>query len=60
MGGHSGYPNFSGRVFRVFENSGFENWNSKIVSEKENPTTRVPATSGSGSGNPEKPEIGDP
>ena len=31
MAGRSGYPNISGRVFRAFKISGFENWNPKFA-----------------------------
>jgi hypothetical protein len=53
MAGRSGYPKISGRVFRVFENSGFGNWNPKFANKNQNPTFRVPDISGSGSGLPE-------
>jgi len=56
MAGQSGNPKNSGRVIRVFQISGFENWNPKIAREKENPIIRVPDISGSGSGIPEIPE----
>ena len=57
MAGRSGYPKFSGRVFRAFKISGFENWNPKFAVQNQNPTFRVPDISGSGSGKPELPEI---
>ena len=50
MGGHSGNPKNSGRVFRVLRISGFEICNPKFVRNNENPTFRVPENSGSGSG----------
>ena len=56
MAGRSGYPNISGRVFRAFKISGFENWNPKFAGKNQNPTFRVtfrvPEISGSGSGKP--------
>ena len=57
MAGRSGYPNISGRVFRAFKISGFENWNPKFADKNQNPTFRVPEISGSGSGKPEPPEL---
>ena len=49
MGGHSGNPKISGRVFRVFKISGFQNCYPKFVLNNQNPTFRVPEMSGSGS-----------
>jgi len=57
MAGRSGYPNISGRVFRAFKISGFENWNPKFAVQNQNPTFRVPDISGSGSGLPYQPEM---
>ena len=48
MGGHSGNPKISGRVFRVFEISGFDNYYPKFAPNNRNPTFRVPENSGSG------------
>ena len=56
MAGHSGSPKISGRAFRVFEISGFENRYPKFARNKQNPIFRVPENSGSGSGYPEIPE----
>jgi hypothetical protein len=56
-GGRSGYPKFSGRVFRVFKISGFENQYPKLQRVFQYPEFRVPGISGSGSGIPELPEL---
>jgi len=54
MAGRSGYPKNSGRVFRVFWNSGFQKYYPKFALKNQYPTFRVPESSGSGS-----PEIPD-
>ena len=51
MGGHSGNPKISGRVFRVFEISDFDNYYPKFAPNNRNTTFRVPENSGSDSGN---------
>jgi hypothetical protein len=56
-GGRSGYPKISGRVFRVFKISGFENRYPKLQRVLQYPKIRVPRISGSGSGIPELPEL---
>ena len=55
MTGHSGYPNFSGRVIRVKQNSG--KCYPILTLKNHYPTIRVPAISGSGSGIPDIPEV---
>ena len=55
MAGHSGSPKISGRAFRVFEISGFENRYPKFARNNKNPTFRVPENSGSGL--PELPDF---
>ena len=57
MAGHSGSPKISGRVFRVFKISGFQNCYPKFVLNNQNPTFRVPENSGSGSDNPKLPDF---
>ena len=56
IGGHSGNPKISGRVFQVLEISGFENCYLKFVRNIGNPTFRVPENSGLDSDNPELPD----
>ena len=57
MTGHSGYPNFSGRVIRVIQNSGNRKCYPILTLKNHYPTIRVPAISGSGSGIPDIPEV---
>ena len=57
MTGHSGYPNFSGRVIRVIQNSGSRKCYPILTLKNHYPTIRVPAISGSGSGIPDIPEV---
>jgi len=55
MTGHSGYPNFSGRVIRVIQNSGNRKCYPILTLKNHYPTIRVPAISGSGI--PDIPEV---
>jgi hypothetical protein len=55
--GRSGYPFNSGRVVRVLLNSGNGNCYPIAAKKKRYPQVRVPASSGSGSGIPNLPEI---
>ena len=55
--GHSTYPNFSGRVIRVIQNSGNRKCYPILTLKNHYPTIRVPAILGSGSGAPDIPEV---
>jgi hypothetical protein len=54
--GRSGFPEISGRVIRVFQNSGSQISHPKLSKKYQHPMFREPDNSGSGSGFPDLPE----